>query len=185
MKLNLGCGYNKSSQHVNVDKFPDCNPEIVADLEVTPWPFATSEVEEVVFYHSLEHMGETTGVFLGIMKELYRVCKPGAKIYISVPHPRHDDFINDPTHVRIITPEIIRLFSKALNRHWISIGDSRTPFANYLNVDFELVTCKIIPDRQYDALQKAGKINTNDLVNLMRERNNVIKAYEMVVTVVK
>ena len=37
------------------------------------------------------------------MKELYRISCDQANIHISVPHPRHDDFLADPTHVRPIT----------------------------------------------------------------------------------
>lgn len=185
MKLNLGCGYKKSPNYINVDKFEACKPDILADLEVTPWPFRTNEIDEVLFNHSLEHMGADVSVFLNIMKELYRVCKAGAKVQVNVPHPRHDDFINDPTHVRIITPELFRLFSKKLNQYWVDTGDARTPFALYLDVDFELKVCTLISDQRYQALQQAGKITPQDLINLMRERNNVIKSYELQLEVIK
>ena len=112
MKLNMGCGLNKKEGYTNVDKSAACGPDVELDLEVFPWPFKANEAEEVIFNHSLEHMGETTDVFLGILKELYRICKPRAKIFIFVPHPRHDDFLGDPTHVRVITPQLLSLFSK-------------------------------------------------------------------------
>ena len=51
--------------------------------------------------------GRIRRVFLGMMKELYRICRDGAEIEINVPHPRHDNFIGDPTHVRIITPDTL------------------------------------------------------------------------------
>ncbi len=53
---------------------------------------------------------------------MYRVCRDGAVISISVPHPRHDDFINDPTHVRVVTPELLNLFNKKLNKQWAEGG---------------------------------------------------------------
>ena len=112
MKLNMGCGQNKIDGYLNIDKHIECKPDLQFDLEKFPWPFKNSEVNEVLFNHSLEHIGADTDVFLNIMKELYRVCNADAKIQINVPHPRHDNFINDPTHVRIITPETFALFSK-------------------------------------------------------------------------
>ena len=39
-------------------------------------------------------------------------------IKIIVPHPRHDDFISDPTHVRPITILGLQLFDKDLNIKW-------------------------------------------------------------------
>lgn len=185
MRFNLGCGYKKNPNYVNVDKFEACKPDVLADLEILPWPFETNQADEVVFNHSLEHMGRDVNIFLGIMKELYRICKPGALVQINVPHPRHDDFINDPTHVRIVTPELLRLFSKKLNQHWTDTGDARTAFAFYLNVDFELKKCTLISDPKYQALQQAGKITPQDLIHLMRERNNVVKSYEMTLEVIK
>jgi predicted SAM-dependent methyltransferase len=55
--------------------------------------------------HVLEHLGRDTEIYFGIIKEIYRVIIPDGKVIIVAPHPRHDDFINDPTHIRMITPE--------------------------------------------------------------------------------
>jgi hypothetical protein len=49
------------------------------------------------------------------MREIYRVCRHDAVVHVVVPHPRHDDFINDPTHVRPITPEVLSLFDRSTN----------------------------------------------------------------------
>ncbi|MBF0395018.1 MAG: hypothetical protein HQL38_20270, partial [Alphaproteobacteria bacterium] len=38
--------------------------------------------------------------FRAVMRELYRICRDGASITVTVPHPRHDNFIGDPTHVK-------------------------------------------------------------------------------------
>ena len=113
MKLNLGCGFKKIAGFVNVDMFDECQPDVKMDLEVIPWTFGTNEVDEAIFNHSLEHLGRETKVFFGIIQELYRVCKPGAKVHINVPHPRHDHFIGDPTHVRVITPPLLAGFAAA------------------------------------------------------------------------
>ena len=34
---------------------------------------------------------------------------------VHVPHPRHDDFLDDPTHVRAITPKLLKLFDRRIN----------------------------------------------------------------------
>jgi predicted SAM-dependent methyltransferase len=112
MNLNMGCGYNKRAGYVNVDVSPTCAPDVVCDLELVPWPWRNDEADEVLFNHSLEHLGQTSKAFLEIIKELYRICKHNARIEINVPHPRRDDFINDPTHVRIITPAFFRCLTE-------------------------------------------------------------------------
>ncbi|HJM52112.1 MAG TPA: hypothetical protein QGF63_20040 [Alphaproteobacteria bacterium] len=118
MKINMGCSTRKLEGYVNLDGEDTFAPDVVHDLESFPWPFDDNAAEEVVFNHVLEHLGETSKVFLGIMSELYRICAPSAQVVIKVPHPRHDDFINDPTHVRPVTPEMLALFDLELNREW-------------------------------------------------------------------
>jgi hypothetical protein len=92
----------------------------------------------------LEHLGADPQVFLGIMKELYRICAPDAHIIITVPHPRHDHYLCDPTHVRPVLPEILNLFSKTLNRQWKEMGLANTPLGLYLDVDFHLEKIEVV-----------------------------------------
>jgi predicted SAM-dependent methyltransferase len=106
MRLNLGCGNRKLQGWRNVDKVPDCSPDELVDLEQLPWPWPDNSVDEIFLSHVLEHLGQATDVYLGIIKELYRVCRDGATITIIVPHPRHDHFLTDPTHVRAVTAEV-------------------------------------------------------------------------------
>lgn len=52
-----------------------------------------NSVDEVSFNHYLEHIGQQSRVFLGVMKELYRIGENGAVIEVNVPHPRHENFL--------------------------------------------------------------------------------------------
>lgn len=70
MKLNMGCGFNKRAGFLNVDLAPECQPDLVCDLESLPCPWENDSVDAVVFHHSLEHIGQSPRVFLGMIKEL-------------------------------------------------------------------------------------------------------------------
>jgi predicted SAM-dependent methyltransferase len=118
MKLNLGSGSKIIDGYTNVDKFDYYKPDIVHDLEVTPYPFEDNSIEEILLSHVLEHIGQDPNVFNNIIKEFYRICKNQSVIDIRVPHPRHDDFISDPTHVRPITILGLQLYDKELNKKW-------------------------------------------------------------------
>ena len=63
MKLNMGCGHNKLDGHVNVDLFPDADPDMVCDLESLPWPWPDCVGRPRCLHHSLEHLGESTRTF--------------------------------------------------------------------------------------------------------------------------
>jgi hypothetical protein len=185
MKLNMGCGAHKIEGWVNVDMFPESNPDVVCDLEKTPWLWESDSVSEMRFIHSLEHMGGDPKVFLNIVKELYRVCKDGARIYIAVPHPRHDHFLDDPTHVRIITPEMMGLFSKKKNLAWIREGYSNSPLALYIDVDFEVENARSMLAEPYRGMYDRGEISNEDLAAAVRERNNILQDIQFELKVIK
>ena len=179
MKLNMGCGHNRVEGCVNVDAAAACAPDQVVDLEQTPWPWPDNAADEVLFNHSLEHLGGDPKVFLAIMAELYRVCAPGAVVDIRVPHPRHDNFIGDPTHVRIISPQVLSLFDKALNDEWQRTGQPNTPLAHYLGVDFHITESQIIVGEPYRSEYTAGKITPEEVAEALRSLNNVAEAFHI------
>jgi hypothetical protein len=133
----------------------------------------------------LEHLGETTQSYLGIIKELYRVCTPNAVVRIAVPHPRHDDFINDPTHVRAVTPDSLALFSKKWNRIWIDNGAANTPLGTYLDVDLEITKLENVLDEPWASRRQTNQISDADLLLASRQFNNVIKEMRIEVKVIK
>ena len=179
MKLNLGSGYNKPDGYVSVDSNPACRPDVLHDCDTFPWPWPDNSVTEAVFHHSLEHMGQKTATFLGIMRELYRVCKDGAVITITVPHPRHDEFLFDPTHVRAITPEGLALFNRELNEKWIAEKASNTPLALYCGVDFVTQGVTMSLDEPYAKQFDDDLLTSKQVEILVKERNNVIREYEI------
>ena len=185
MKLNLGCGFNKIPGFINVDRVSACDPDKLIDLDVTPWPFVTDSVDEVLFNHSLERLGQTTTGFFEIMKELYRICKVGAVVEINSTHPRHDLFINDPTCVRTISPESLSLFSKKLNDDWKKSQATNSVLALYLNVNFEIRKVVTVLEKRYMDQVGQKKITEEELKELVSERNNVILENRITLEVLK
>ena len=183
IKLNLGCGERLLPGFVNVDKFG--KPDVRWDLEIFPWPWRDGSVEQVVMNHVLEHLGPTPDVFIGIIRELYRVCRDGAKVEINVPHPRHDSFLNDPTHVRPITPGVLSLFSKKLNLKWQSEGLANTPLALHHNVDFEIEESTYLLEKEYLHRLNEGDVSQAELERLVRTNCNVAVEIHIRMRVVK
>lgn len=185
MKLNMGCGFNKIPGFVNIDKFSECDPDLQVDLERLPWPIDAHQADEVVFNHCLEHLGQKTEVFLGIVKELYRICRANARIVINVPHPRHDHFLGDPTHVRVINPLVLSLFSKKANLHWKKMNAANSPLALYLDVDFEVVEHTQVLDPYFREKFAKGELTVEQLNRLAQERNNVVQEHRFVLKAIK
>ena len=136
--MNLGSGSKRIENYLNVDKFDKFNPDIVHDLETFPFPFEDNSVDKIILSHVLEHIGQHPDTFNSIMKELFRICKNGSILDITVPHPRHDDFLSDPTHVRPITVGTLALYDKKKNEQWIQDKVANSPLALIHNVNFEI-----------------------------------------------
>ena len=183
LKLNLGCGEKRLPGYINVDKFG--TPDIKHDLESFPWPWETNSVSEIALIHVLEHLGKETDIYFGIFKEMYRVCRQGAKVRIVVPHFRHQIFYDDPTHVRIVTPLGLRLFSKKLNKLWVEKGAANSPLGLYLNIDFDLKTTIIKPSPDWFRLHPEKNVDVALLRQESNIYNNLIEQYDMTLEVIK
>lgn len=172
MKINLGSGSTKVDGYISVDIDQSVKPDVVCDIR-NPLPFYTDTVEEVRAYHILEHIGPE---FFDLLKEIYRVCKNDAIIDVRVPHHRHDYFFGDPTHVRPITLEAMRLFSK------VTLNGLQN-FGNYYNVNFVVYWYQYILEPYFESQFKSLPDDQCDMI--ARMYNNVIQEIHFKMRVVK
>ena len=94
--LNIGCGNDVRSNYINLDKVILPGVDIVWDANQYPYPLEDECITRVLMINVLEHIPNT----IGMIEELYRICKPGALINIRVPYWNSLEQSTDPTHVR-------------------------------------------------------------------------------------
>ena len=92
--LNLGCGRKHVANAVNLDVTADTSPDVVHDLNQRPWPLADNSFREVLAHDVIEHLHDV----IGSMEEIHRVCQPGARVKITLPHYSCCNAFTDPTH---------------------------------------------------------------------------------------
>lgn len=81
-KLNLGCGEAKKEGYVNLDRQASVKPDVIHNLNISPYPFEDNTFDIVEANHILEHLDKV----FSAMAEIHRILKPGGKLLIKVPH---------------------------------------------------------------------------------------------------
>jgi SAM-dependent methyltransferase len=144
MKLHIGAGHNIFPGWVNHDLVALPGVDTVHDLRVFPWPWADGSFDEVIAKDVFEHLPD----LIRTMEELHRICKPGAKVHLSVPYWNSFEAVTDPTHVRQFNEFTFEFFDptkkRCQRRPYYStarfeierLGFGITPCAPYLVIPF-------------------------------------------------
>lgn len=82
VRIELGSGPHGEPGYVHVDAVKVGNVDIEADVRCLDW-LAPEEVDELYSAHTVEHFSYTE--IDSILREWYRVLKPGGKITIKMP----------------------------------------------------------------------------------------------------
>lgn len=181
MKLNLGCGRARREGYVNIDRREAVAPDLVWDLEVTPWPFEADSIEEIVAHNVLQQVGQDPQVFLAVISEMHRVLMPGGSIDITAPHHRSDLFWDDPANVRVIGQGVFLLLSKARCTEYRESGLVFTPLAEELDVDFEIVTVTNALHGDWSRRFGAGEMTQEETTLAVASNANVVETVGMIV----
>ena len=116
-ELLLGCGHNRKKRLkpefakenwqnlITLDINPSCNPDVVYDLNKTPWPFEADQFDEIHAYEVLEHLGQQGDYisFFNTFNEIHRILKTGGCLMASTPSWDGIWAWGDPGHTRIIS----------------------------------------------------------------------------------
>jgi predicted SAM-dependent methyltransferase len=80
-RLHLGCGQRRYNTFLNVDLY---DSDFNLDLSRGLLPFPNNHFELILSQHFIEHLWIESEL-MPLLKEIYRVIKPGGKIVLSTP----------------------------------------------------------------------------------------------------
>lgn len=103
--VDLGCGTSKVSGAIGIDRLSLPEVDIICDFEKS-LPLKSDSVDTLHASHVIEHVAN----LIPFMEEVYRVCKPGASVFIVAPYYTSRGAFRDPTHVRFITEDTFQYF---------------------------------------------------------------------------
>lgn len=92
--LDVGCGVNKQTGSIGIDRNPDTRADVLCDLDHRFYPFRDDSFDEVRAVHVVEHVSDV----IRFMEELHRVVRPGGTIHVVTPHYTDFSSFCDPTH---------------------------------------------------------------------------------------
>jgi len=96
LKINLGSGYNRLDDTINIDNREIVKPDIVCDV-TEGLPFYDNTVDTVLAFDFLEHI--PIGKTIAVVEEIHRVLKPGGLFRSVTPSTDGRGAFQDPTHV--------------------------------------------------------------------------------------
>lgn len=162
--LNLGCGRRKdlppwakelemddgsggevrpdATRVIHVDEMPSVNPDLVCKLGTDRLRLEDDSVDVAFAMHVIEHIGRQgeLGEWFTFWQDLYRVLKPGARLYFESPYHTSLWAWADPTHTRAISEYTFLYLGQNNYRVGGSIPDYR-PLC-----DFVLESWSLKPD---------------------------------------
>lgn len=110
--LNIGAGEKRYSDEgiINVDITPGNGIDIVTDLCKFPWMWEDNSVDGIHLSHVLEHFFDHEKV----LRECYRILKPGGFFRIVVPHSTNISSVGCIGHYRTFSCDTLHNY---LTRH--------------------------------------------------------------------
>jgi SAM-dependent methyltransferase len=140
-ELLLGCGTSRVKRLkpefateawqnlITLDMNPAVRPDVVHDLNRTPWPFQDNQFDEVHAYEVLEHLGQQGDYrsFFAHFEVIWRILKPGGYLLASTPSWDGIWAWSDPGHTRIISEGSLVF----LDRERYATKDGANPMTDY------------------------------------------------------
>lgn len=184
-RINLGCGFQKHKDFINVDCNSVVEPDENVDLNVLPWPWKSNDYNHIVAKDILEHLGNDNKDFIKVVKEMYRISDNGAIWEISTPHWRCDTALDDPSHKRLITVGMMNMFNRKLIEEKVMQGGSESLIAFEEDVDIEVVDVEFDYTSPYEQRIKENSIAEEELSFALNHLNNVALSTKMLIQVHK
>ncbi len=104
--LDVGCGIKKYAGSIGLDRNPNTNADVLADLDHFPFPFRDSSFREIRAIHVIEHVADVVRT----IEEFHRLLQPGGRAVIVTPHYTDFSSFCDPTHRSHLNSFSLRYF---------------------------------------------------------------------------
>lgn len=113
LRLDLGCGPIGRPGFIGMDRFPMPGVSVVSTFDDHPLPFKDNSFDLIIAVHSLEHAADQ----MNVLRELWRVGKPGAQLVINAPYYMMRGNLSNPYHKQAFTEHTPRFWTHVARTH--------------------------------------------------------------------
>src|SRR6202167_3654167 len=126
--LDVGCGVNKQSGAIGIDRNPATRADVLCNLDRVPYPFRDNSFDRLLAIHAIEHVADV----MATMEEFHRLVRPGGTVRIETPHYTDFSSFCDPTHKHHLNSFSFRYF-----------GENHGGFGYYTAAKFREITVRV------------------------------------------
>lgn len=94
--LDVGCGFNKNTGFIGMDKRAVQGVDIVHDAECLPWPLEDESCAVISMSHLIEHI--KPWLQIDVINECWRILEINGVLMIATPYANSFGYLQDPTH---------------------------------------------------------------------------------------
>ena len=177
--LDIGCGRKKIAGAIGIDFSSMSDADIVIDLNHDYLPYDDNSVDFIYSSHTLEHL--TLDGFFHIMKEAYRVLRPGSQFKIVVPYFMSSLNLANPFHNNNVcfNEHTFRFFSSDVDCEAIAPQEYQTPscpqwglrYSANSEIAIEFKTLHV--EKFY--FPKYARLSLEDKIRLSSQKINVVE----------
>lgn len=109
--LDIGCSRNKTPGTFGIDIDPNSQADLLHDLNIYPYPLDSNNAEKIYAKHIIEHVADPRK----FVHELFRLVKPGGKVFIETPHFSCRVAYSEPEHKLFYSYFMFHELAKGLN----------------------------------------------------------------------
>lgn len=109
LKLDVGCGENKQSNHLGMDYKPFQGVDVVHDVRIA-WPFEDETFSLLSSANLLQQITREHEIFINVMNEAWRVLKYDGHFRIAIPYGGSTLYMSDPMNINPIVPQTFQFF---------------------------------------------------------------------------
>lgn len=153
LKLNLGCGFDLRAGYVNVDDGSMWMGELppgtlVCNLNHPPWPFQDKCADEVLMWHTLEHLQDTGST----MREVRRILKDGGRFWGQVPFGPCHDSITHWQHYRYFSSQCLERMAESFGFRVNSITSNSKGIKNIVPAGLRKILARVGWTEAFDTI---------------------------------